>query len=323
MSPAGRRPADWGDLPAAPRPTGDDVGPAPAAPAPEAPPTPRPRRAGPDAPGELRAALGGVSALLIDVDGVLTSRGLPIPGSGEAIDRLRERGIPFRLLTNTSLVSRRSLAERLGRIGIRVDPGSIVSCLSASAALAAARWAGRPLFVFATPEALTEFEGQLVLSDGEAAADGASVAAVIVGDAERGFTFDRLNLAFRLARSGARLVAMHRNAWWNAEDGLRLDSGAFVRALEFATGRRALIVGKPAPAFYRIAIASLGVPAGHIAMVGDDPVTDVGGAARIGLRTALVLTGRTSAADLRTPARGAAPPDAVAPSLAEVVAALD
>ena len=275
----------------------------------------------PRSPARLRAALAGVSALLIDVDGVLVLRGAPIPGSAEAIARLTERGVPFRLLTNTSLMSRAGLADRLRGIGIRVEPESIVSCLSASARLAAVRWPGRPLFVFATPEALREFDGQRVLPEAQSADD---AAAVIVGDAERGFTFDRLNAAFRLVRSGARLVAMHRNPWWSAEDGIRLDSGSFVRALEYATDRRALIVGKPARAFYRAAIESLGVPAEHVAMVGDDLVADVGGASRAGLRSILVLTGRTTAAALGAPrARGAGVPDGVAPSLAEVVAALD
>jgi ribonucleotide monophosphatase NagD (HAD superfamily) len=125
---------------------------------------------------------------------------------------------------------------------------------------------------------------------------------------------------------------MHRNPWWFTARGPTLDSGALVAGLEFATGRRALVTGKPSAAIFRVALAELraeiGAPrlrAGDVAMVGDDIRADVLAAKRAGLRGVLVLTGKHGPSDLAEVRnrRGGGAPDAVAPSLADVVAALD
>jgi HAD superfamily hydrolase (TIGR01450 family) len=290
-------------------------------------------------------SLGGIHALLLDMDGVVVRGGEPLPGAAEAVAALIRQGVPFRLLTNSSLWSRQSLAHKLLGAGVPIGSDRIVTALSATAALARRRWPDRPLYVLAAPDALREFEGQWLLSDAEAttagagaaagttggAVAGAGAAAVIVGDAGAGFTWERLNAAFRLVRGGAQLVAMHRNPWWLTPGGPTLDSGAFVRALEFATGRRALLVGKPARAIFRAAVDALAAEVGRglapdtVLMVGDDLQTDVAGARRAGLRTALVLTGKHGPDDLEAARRRgtAALPDLVEPSLGAVVAALD
>ncbi len=276
--------------------------------------------------------LTGVRALLLDLDGVLVLKGEPLPGAAEAVRVLLRRGIPFRVLTNSSLWARDTLAGRLAAAGLPIEPGSLVTALSASADLAARRWSGRPVYVLSSRDALREFEGQRLLDDEAALADAASAAAVIVGDAGPAFTWPRLNAAFRLVLGGARLVAMHRNRWWLTPDGVTIDSGAFVRALEFATGRRALLVGKPAPGIFDAAYASLGrpgagpdLPRQAVLMVGDDLRSDVAGARRSGLRAAFVLSGKQGPADLAA-ARRRHPgdlPDVVAPSLFDLVRALD
>ena len=304
-----------------------------------------------DPPAQLKARLAGVRALLLDMDGVVVLRGSPLPGAAEAVNALVARGIPFRFLTNSSLWSRDTLARKLTASGIAVGPSEIVTALSASAALAARRWPGEPLYVLAAPDALREFEGQRLLSHEEAAAPDGRAAAVIVGDAAEGFTYARLNTAFRLVLRGARLVAMHRNRWWLTPEGITLDSGAFVRALEFAAGRRALVVGKPSPAFFAAALDSLaaeptperrrtdvpaaggsGVPAADralarsdVLMVGDDLQSDVAGARQSGLRAAFVLSGKHGPLELAAARRrgGTAVPDLVAAALSAVVAALD
>ncbi len=284
-----------------------------------------------DPPDRRRAALAGIRALLLDMDGVVVLKGAPLPGAAEAVRALSRRGTPFRVLTNSSLWSRDSLSGLLSKAGIEIEPTAIVTALSASAALARRRWPGRPLYVLAGPDALREFDGQWLLTDEEAAAGGPA-SAVVVGDAGAGFTWPRLNAAFRLVRGGSRLVAMHRNPWWLTPEGVTLDSGAFVRALEFATGRRAFLVGKPAGAFFEAACESLGVTKGSadggrdaVLMVGDDLRSDVAGAKRVGLRAAFVLSGKHGPADLAAArARGASLlPDVVALTLSDVVAALD
>jgi ribonucleotide monophosphatase NagD (HAD superfamily) len=88
-----------------------------------------------------------------------------------------------------------------------------------------------------------------------------AVEAVIVGDLGDEFTYARLNTIFRQLAEGAELVALQRNRVWQREDGLVLDAGPFVVALEYAVGRKAAVTGKPSPAFFDTALAELGVQA--------------------------------------------------------------
>jgi HAD superfamily hydrolase (TIGR01458 family) len=285
-------------------------------------------------PTGLRDALRGVRALLLDLDGVVVVAGKAVPGSVEAIAELERRAMPYRIVTNTSLVSRASLSRFAARLGNDIPPERFQSALSASAAFAAQAFPDQPIYVITSPDGRTEFDGQRLLSHEEAAGPDARAAAVIVGDSPDELTHDNLNRAFRLVRNGARLIGMHRNAWWLTPDGPTLDSGAYVTGLEFATGVRAQIIGKPSPAFFSIAIDALrrDVPGSprlrrsEIAMVGDDVRTDVLAGQRAGLRGVFVLTGKHGLDDLlrrTTNGRGGREPDAIAPSLAEVVAALD
>jgi HAD superfamily hydrolase (TIGR01458 family) len=285
---------------------------------------------------QLRTALAGVGGLLLDLDGVIVLAGQPVPGAPEAVRELTRRGVPFRIVTNTSLVSRATLSKWSERLGAPVPANRFQSALSVAAAFTARRYGGQPLFVLASDDALTEFAGQRLLSVEEAALPGVTAAAVVVGDSPESATWVNLNLAFRLLRNGADLIGMHKNRWWITPEGPTLDSGAFVAGLEFASGVKARIVGKPAPPFFTTAAADLArdIRAGRhaplrradVAMVGDDVWTDALAARRAGLRGIVVLSGKHGRAELERAAaqhRGGGSPDAVAASLADVVAALD
>ena len=278
--------------------------------------------------------LAGVRALLLDLDGVIVLAEKPIEGSAAAIATLVEKRIPFRIVTNTSLVSRSTLSRWGASMGAPIPADRFQSALSVSAAYTARQFPGQPLYVLASDDALTEFAGQRLLSREEAGNRDARAAAVVVGDSPESATWDNLNRAFRLIRNGAELIGMHKNRWWLTPDGPTIDSGAFVAGLEFATGAKARIVGKPAPAFFREAatqlaaeVRSRGEPAlrrHDILMVGDDLETDIRAAKRSGLRGAFVLTGKHTRTDLDAARERRRPaPDLVAESLARVVAALD
>ncbi|MEZ0240479.1 MAG: HAD-IIA family hydrolase, partial [Chloroflexota bacterium] len=286
---------------------------------------------------DLRAALAGVRALVLDADGVLMSRNRPIPGSPEALVELRRRGIPYRVVTNFSSAHRSSLAAGFGKAtGLAVDGAEIITAASAAAAYTAAHHAGAPLLVLAAADARREWDGQRLLTPEAADRDGVQVGAVVIGDAGDDLSYRNLDIAFRQLRAGAEFVAMHRNPWWITERGVTLDAGAVVAGLEFALGRRAVVSGKPSPVVFRQAVAELrsdirrlpGTGArrlrvGEVAMVGDDAQADVAAAKRVGLRGVLVLSGKTSAEDLERPRPGRAnQPDAVASDLAAVVGAL-
>jgi HAD superfamily hydrolase (TIGR01450 family) len=278
----------------------------------------------------LRAALDGVRAFVLDADGVLLYRGVPIAGAVGAIETLKARRIPYRVVTNFSSSHRATLARAFAdATGLPSEPELIITATSAAAAWTAKHHPGGSLYVLAQPDALREWKGQHVLSPDEADANGAHVDAVVIGDAGDALSYRNLDIAFRHLRAGAAFIAMHRNPWWMTERGVTLDAGSMVAGLEFALGRKAVICGKPSPVVFRQAVEALrgdvraaGGPRlrlGDVAMVGDDPKADVAAAKRVGLRGVLVLSGKVGSDE----AKAVRPrPDAVAAALSEVVAAL-
>jgi HAD superfamily hydrolase (TIGR01458 family) len=203
------------------------------------------------------------------------------------------------------------LVDKLAAMGIAAAPAQIHT-----PAVAAATWLRRrgidhpALFV---PDATaTDFARLNPLPAG--AEEGAG--AVVVGDLGEGWDFATLNRAFRLLMSDARppLIALGLTRYWQADDGLRLDAGAFVRALEYAGGCAAVVLGKPEPAFYRSAVTDLDLQPGQVVMVGDDIRTDVQGAQQAGLTGILVRTGKFTPTDLT----GDVTPDAVLDSIADL-----
>ena len=118
--------------------------------------------------------------------------------------------------------------------------------------------------------------------------------AVVLGDAAERFSFANLNAAFRALDNGAPFLALAANRVFRDKDGrLSLDAGAFVRALEYASGREAVLFGKPAPDFFRAAAEGLGCAPDEVAMIGDDAESDVAGALSAGLGVGiLVRTGK-------------------------------
>lgn len=254
-----------------------------------------------------------MKAILFDIDGVLYNAGAAIPGAAEAITALRERGIPSRFLTNTTTLSRADLAERLATFGVSVAEDEIIHPPSAAAAYL--RHVGaQQVALLVAPSATADFAGlPLLAADAEAGAD-----YVVVGDLGDDWNFATLNRAFRLLQENrhSTLIALGMSRYWHAADGLRLDVAPFIVALEHATERKALVLGKPALPFFQMAIAGWDIPTDEILMVGDDVRTDVGGAQIAGLRGLLVRTGKYRQGDLQ---KGVIP-DAVIDSIADLPA---
>ena len=115
---------------------------------------------------------------------------------------------------------------------------------------------------------------------------------VIIGDLGPAFGYDVLNHAFRQVMDGAELIALQKNRYCMRADGLSLDVGPFVAAIEFAAGRDAYVLGKPAKGFFEQVLASAGADASAVAMVGVNIESDIGGALRAGLDAILVRTGK-------------------------------
>jgi HAD superfamily hydrolase (TIGR01458 family) len=231
----------------------------------------------------MAPTLEGTEALLLDLSGVIYVQEDAVPGAAEALGELRERDLPIRLVTNTTMRPKRSVLERLERLGIEADPSELLT----PATLAARRCEEsgyESVELIVLDELREDLEGIERKGD--------SVDAVIVGDLGDSWDYDVLNRAFRTLMDGAELIALQKNRYWETAEGLSLDAGPFVAALEYATGREAEVVGKPAPSFFELALSDLGVTADHAAMVGDDVEADVGGALEAGIAGVLVRTGK-------------------------------
>lgn len=232
----------------------------------------------------------GNRGYLLDVDGVLHVGMTPIPGAAEFLEGLDATAIPYRLLTNTTTAARATLAARLREIGLPVRDHTLLTAPVATAAFLARRMPTARCFLLAKGDVGDDFRAAgvpLVGPDGEAGAE-----VVVIGGAEEELTYARLNHAYRLLLGEARLVAMHRNTAWRTADGMSLDSGPFVLALERAAGVRATVIGKPALAFFGQGLRELGLPAAAVTMVGDDARNDLELSHRLGMRTVLVRTGK-------------------------------
>jgi HAD superfamily hydrolase (TIGR01458 family) len=245
-------------------------------------------------------------ALLFDMDGVLYNSEALIPGAPETLAWVRERGIPHMFVTNTTSRGRNVLVEKLRSFGIPATEEDILTpCVAAREFM---RDSG-PVALFVPEKSHGEFDGMdLLPEDRETGARW-----VVVGDLGAGWDFRTLNRAFRLLQSTpeAELIALGLTRFWQAADGLRLDTAPYVAALECATGRKAVVMGKPAEAFFAAAVRRLGTPANGVLMIGDDIRVDVGGAQQAGLKGALVKTGKYRAGDLE----GAVKPDFVIDSI--------
>ena len=237
----------------------------------------------PPTPADAVNALADVRAVLLDLDGVLYVENEPIAGAVDAVRRLREAGLALRLVTNTTSRPRRMIVERLERLDFAVVAGDVVT--PAALAVRHCLQEDRRRVALIMNETVKEDFAEL-----EEVATGAE--AVIVGDLGSAFGYDVLNRAFRAVMDGAQLVALQKNRFWLTPDGLSLDVGPFVAALEYATGREAFVVGKPAAGFFATVLGELGVEPTAAVMVGDDVESDVGGALRAGLAGVLVRTGK-------------------------------
>lgn len=221
-----------------------------------------------------------IKGLLLDLSGTIYMGNKAISRSCEAISRLREAMVPFQYITNTSRSTKESIYKKIRSFGIDVTLDEIFTAPSAikdylkDHAL--------------SPWLLTHRDIKSEFKDCE----NTNPKAVVLCDAADEFTYENLNKAFRLLQNGASLLAVGDNRYFKDGDEMSLDAGPFVRALEYASGKEAIILGKPSPAFFHAAASRLQCRPNEVLMVGDDVYSDVNGALRAGLKAALVQTGK-------------------------------
>jgi len=250
-------------------------------------------------------------ALLFDLDGVLYQGDRFIDGAVETLRWCEQRSIPHLFVTNTSSKPRRALVERLAAMGLSVPAERIFAPPVAARDYLAAHHA-TPLALLVRDATREDFEGLEILDD--TAEQGAG--SVVIGDIGEAWTFATLNRAFRLLMAEPRpvLIALGMSRYAQGSDGLVLDVAPFIKALEHAADCEAVVMGKPANAFFHAAVRKLGTSAAQTVMIGDDIRGDVGGAQAAGLAGILVRTGKFRPRDLEGDVR----PDAVLRSVADL-----
>jgi 4-nitrophenyl phosphatase len=253
--------------------------------------------------------LKDVDAVVCDLDGVVYRGGKPIEGSPEAIRTLRASGLRVLFCTNNALPMVGDFTTKLGGMGVPCSVDDIVTSSVVAAEVIARDHPGATVLVVGGPglrEAVAK-HGLSVVGSGKADA--------VVAGLDPTFDYDAMTTAASAVRAGAPFYATNDDASYPAEDGLRPGAGAIVAAIEVASGAKPVVLGKPNRPMMEAVVRRL--PEGaRVAMVGDRPETDLGGAHAMGWRTILVLTGVTSRDEAKALERA---PDAIVERLASLV----
>jgi len=257
-----------------------------------------------------RAGRPPFAGVIFDIDGVLEFRGEVCPGAVETVAALREGRLAVRFLTNSTLKSRASCAEKLRRRGIEAHEVEVVTASYATATYLREKRA-RSCWVLVDGEGRREFDG---LPQDEEAPE-----YVVVGDYRQGLNWTNMNRALRLVLRGARLVGMQSELLdrSGAEDE-QLNVGAWARMLEQAAGVEATYIGKPEAYAFDLVLRTMGLDRRQVLMVGDKVSTDIRGANDSGLPSVLLRTGEFDEAELNGNVR----PDYVLDSIRDLPAFL-
>jgi HAD superfamily hydrolase (TIGR01458 family) len=252
-----------------------------------------------------------MQALLFDLDGVLYQGDRIIDGAVETLRWCEQNDIPHLFVTNTSSKPRSALVERLSGLGLSVSAEQIFAPPVAARDYLQAHDA-EPLALFVRHATREDFEGLALLDDSAERGAGS----VVIGDIGEAWSFATLNRAFRLLMADPRptLIALGMSRYAQGDDGLVLDVAPFIKALEHAADCEAVVMGKPADAFFDAAVKKLQTSRQQTVMVGDDIRGDVGGAQAAGLKGVLVRTGKYRPKDLEGDVR----PDSVLDSVADL-----
>jgi len=221
-----------------------------------------------------------LAGILIDLSGVLYVSEKPVEGAIDAINRIRSTGLPVRYVTNTTRSPATQIITKLNVMGFSIEVGELYTAPMAAYDYIVRHQLSPYLLIH--PALKDELDFSLTEHPD----------AVFIGDAENDFTYENMNRAFRILKKGATLIGMGKNRYFQEQDGLSIDAGAFLTALEYAAETKAVILGKPSVEFFMSAMQSIDCKPENTVMIGDDVESDVNGAIRAGLSGILVQTGK-------------------------------
>jgi NagD protein len=250
-----------------------------------------------------------IECWLTDMDGVLVHDSHPVPGAAELLAQWRERDIPFLVLTNNPIFTRRDLAARLARSGLDVPEDRIWTSALATAQFLKSQLPGGSAFVIGEAGLTTALhEAGFIMTETQPDY-------VVVGET-RQYSFEAITQAIRFINAGARFIVTNPDATGPTPSGVVPATGSFAALITKATGREPYVVGKPNPMMFRSAMNQIGAHSENTGMIGDRMDTDVIAGIEAGLHTVLVLTGISDRAEVeRYPFR----PDEIVDSVADLI----
>ncbi|MBA3871734.1 MAG: HAD-IIA family hydrolase [Anaerolineae bacterium] len=233
-----------------------------------------------------------IKAVVSDMDGVLWRGDEPLPGMVTLFQMLRARNMPFVLATNNSMKAPSDYVAKLAKMGVPdVRAEQIVTSSTTTVSYMKANYpAGSPVHVLGGDGL------RRLLIEGGFKLDDTAPKAVVVG-LDTNLTYDKLKRASFLIQAGANFIATNQDDSIPTPEGLAPGAGSIVAALKAASGKQPLVMGKPDAPMFEAALRLVGTAASQTLMIGDRLNTDITGAALLGFKTALVLTGVSTRAD--------------------------
>ncbi len=232
-----------------------------------------------------------IKALLIDLEGVLYSENKLIPGSIEVIKELKKNNLKLRFLTNTTTAPRKIIFDKLQNLGFDIEEREIFTPIIATKNYLRDSRVKRITLVTNT-EIIEEFSDYEITQK--------NPEAVIMGDIYKNFKWEILDRIFKLVyKQNAALIALHQNRYCMRDDEVSLDLGPFVKAIEYSSGKKSILMGKPEKNFFDLAVKDLGINNDNILMIGDDISSDIEGSINANLIAAQVKTGKFQEKDLK------------------------
>ena len=224
-----------------------------------------------------------IKGFLFDLDGVFCIGERVLPGAIKTLNYLNSNNIPYRFLTNTTTKSRFNLLQKLISLNFPVLEKHIIS--ASYVGVLKLRELGSPTCQLILQEDskkdYTEFN-----------IDNKNPEYIVIGDLDKNWTFEVINDIFNKVINGSKILALHKGKYFKGLSGMQIDSGAFIKGIEYAASIESIVIGKPEKSFFNFAVENIGVHRENLAMVGDDIINDVKGGQLSNITSILVKTGK-------------------------------
>ena len=224
-----------------------------------------------------------IKGILFDLDGVFCVDEAVLPGAIETLNYLNVHSIPYRFLTNTTTKSRNDLFKKLINLNFPIEKECIVS--ASYAGVLKLRELGSPSCELILQENSKKDYLEFDINNN-------NPEYIVIGDLDEKWSFDIINNIFNKVINGSKILALHKGKYFKTINGMQIDSGAFIKGIEYASSTESIVVGKPEKDFFNIAVNEINIPRESLIMVGDDIVNDIKGAQLSGIKGVLVKTGK-------------------------------